>query len=340
MGYRCWVSVFMFAVMSQTEIQAQTLKKTTDFVLGTMDKVSTFFMGCDTNYVTPQKYQFTTQAELSYFADYYRISSSETGRTNAITLESGNPLTLGGYVYWGILGYGHTWTLGDDNESAYRNSFSLNTARFLAEIYTFRSGNSAEIKSVSGVDLKGKPTKFRGLHSDCFGLNAEYIFNHKRYSWPAAFGENAVQRKAAGSWKAGFSYNKIDVELNHDLIDPSIRAEMDSTLIFDKVSYHDYGLSLGYGYNWPFARNCLLAVSVLPTIGYRRSNVFSEHGFILNNLSTDLFFRASLFWNNTKYFTGVVLDIHTYAYRQQKFAMTNSYGTLKFIMGLNFLKKR
>lgn len=309
------------------------------WVMNTMDKVTEFCMGCDTNYVTPQLYQFTTQAELSYFHDYYRITSTENENSH-LTLQSNNPLTVGGYIYWGILGYGRTWTLGDGNSKAFRNSFSLNTARFIAEIYNFKTSGKTRISSVSGIDLDGKNRDFYGLSSDCFGLSAEYIFNHRRYSYPAAFGENAVQRRAAGSWKAGFTFNRIDIDLNRAAIPEYILSEIDTTLLFDNIKYYDYGISFGYGYNWPFYRNCLLAVSVLPTIGYRRSNITAEHGYILGSLSTDVVFRASLFWNNTKYFSGLVLDLHTYAYRERHFGLTNTYGTLKFIAGLNFLKKK
>lgn len=43
------------------------------YIFDAADAVTNFFMGCDTNYVTPQLYEFTAQAELSYWHDYYRI---------------------------------------------------------------------------------------------------------------------------------------------------------------------------------------------------------------------------------------------------------------------------
>ena len=90
-----------------------------------------------------------------------------------------------------------------------------------------------------------------------------------------------------------------------------------------------------------FKRNCLLAVSLLPSIGYRSSNVSEDKSskFNMENISTDLIARASLFWNNTKYFTGLVFEMHTYAYREKHFGLTNSFGTFKLIVGLNIFKK-
>ncbi len=318
-------------------------------VIRAADAVTNFFMGCDTNYVTPQKYEFTAQTELSYFHDYYRMTSSETGQTNSMVLQSGNPLVLGGYVYWSIFGYGHSINVTDIGKpkgahgdgTGYRNSFVLNTASIVAEVYNFKSGKSAKFTDITNVDLSGQDCTFTGLRSRCEGINAQYIFNHRRYSWPAAFGENAVQRRSQGSWKLGFSYNHSTIDFDSEALNPYIMARIDSTLFFTHVSYRDYAVSVGYGYNWAFRKNCIFAVSILPSIGYRRSDI-TEQDFdrdILRRISTDVFFRTSLFWNNTKYFTGIVVDIHTYAYRQHKFSLTNSYGTVKLIMGFNFLKK-
>ena len=317
------------------------------WAVGVMDVISDYLMGCDTSYITPQKYEFSTQMELSYFHDYYRMRSSRSGDDSEMVLQSGNPLSLGIYAYWGPFGIGHSWNVEDigkskskSNVNGYRNSFVLNTARIIGEVYTFGSGKSAKFTRISGIDLEGKDRSFGGLKSECFGVDAQYIFNHSRYSWPAAFGENAVQKKAAGSFKAGISYCRMNISFDPDEISTDIAADIDTTLFFDHVKYTDYAINFGYSYNWPFAHNCLLAVSAIPSIGYRRSEINTNYSKqVLDNISTDLFLRASLFWNNTKYFSGLVLDIHTYSYREKKFSLTNSYGTVKYILGFNFLKK-
>ena len=353
----CYILLMMFSVATMAIEQGDSVrldslpwgKRVLNTVFKGADAVTNFFMGCDTNYVTPQKYEFTAQAELSYWHDFYRMSSSVNGTTKSMSLESGNPLVLGGYVYWSILGYGHSVNLGDigkpkgeTNGTGHRNVFVLNTARIIAEVYTFKSGKSAKFRSISDVDLEGQDRTFKGLSSKCFGIDAQYIFNHRRYSWPAAFGENAVQRKSQGSWKLGFSYNHVTVNFNKNELPTYIAQNIDTTLLFNNVSYKDYAISFGYGYNWAFRRNCILAVSVLPSIGYRQSDIteYNKDKAVLRHISTDVFFRTSLFWNNTKYFTGFVVDLHTYAYRQKKFSLTNAYGTVKYIIGFDFLKKK
>ena len=312
-----------------------------------MSGVENFFMGCDTNYVTPQQYNLTTQMEVSYWHDYYFLRSSQTDKT--MVIQSDPSVILGGYVYYSIFGYGAVWNLNDigikagkTNGTSLRQTFVIHTAKIFAEFYIFNSGKGAEIRSVSGIDTKGKDRTFHGLDSRCNGFNAMYMFNNRHFSWPAAFGANAVQRKSCGSWSVGFQYNHQNITFDKDELPDYMKEKIDSTLLFTRVNYHDYSVSAGYNYNWVLGRNILFAISVIPNIGYRRSNITEAIDFkhlTLNNLSTDLNLRMSLFWNNTRMFSGLILEAHTYDYRKDKFGLTNTYGTLKYLLGVNFWKK-
>lgn len=312
-----------------------------------VDGVTQFFMGCDTAYVTPQQYHITTQGELSYWHDFYHLRSRETG--NNMVIESVPSMVLGGYFYYGILGLGLSWNLndlgkpdGETNGTSMRRSLSLHTARLFAEVFTYSSGKTARITHLTDFDFSGRDRSFSGLNSRLFGLHAFYIFNNRRFSWPAAFGENAVQRRSQGSFTLGFQYNKQAVTFNARELPDYLREDIDPTLLFHRVDYSDYSLSIGYAYNCVLGRNLLLAIAVEPSLGYRRSNI-EEADFthdILNNVSTDLVGRASFFWNNTKLFAGAILELHTYSYRRNTFGLTNTYGTLKFVCGFNCMRKR
>jgi hypothetical protein len=331
------------SIGSSQEIRVKKPSAFSRFLTG----FTNFFMGCDTNYVTPQKYQFTAQAELSYWHDYYRIRSSES--QNRMTIQSVPSLVLGGYLYYGFLGYGISWNLNDigkpngqTNGTSMRQAISINTARIFAEAFLYRSGKTARITHLTDFDFKGKDNSFSGLDSKLFGLQAFYIFNNRKFSWPAAFGENAVQRRSCGSWNLGFQYNHQSITFNDAELPEYLVSTIDTTLLFNGVDYNDYSISIGYSFNWVVRRNLLLAISLQPSIGYRRSNI-EEADFthdILNNVSTDLTTRASVIWNNTKFFSGLILELHTYSYRKSKFGLTNTYGTLKFVLGFNFLKKK
>ncbi len=336
------------AVITQEDtIIAKKDSKRPPLVARMVNGVSNFLMGCDTTYVTPQKYNMTAQMELSYWHDYYFLRSSVT--RNTMIIQSDPSVILGGYVYYSIFGYGAVWNLNDigikagkTNGTSLRQTFVIHTAKIFAEYYTFNSGKGAEIRSVSGINLRGKERAFHGLDSRCNGVNVLYLFNNRHFSWPAAFGANAVQRKSCGSWSAGFQYNHQKISMDAEALPDYLKEDIDSTLLFSSVNYNDYSLSVGYNYNWVLRRNVLFAISLIPNIGYRRSNITEaqeENHSILNNLATDLNLRMSLFWNNTRVFNGIIFETHTYSYRKSKFGLTNTYGTLKYVLGFNFWRK-
>lgn len=333
---------------ADTQLTAEAEKaKRPSLITRVMDGVSNFFMGCDTNYVTPQKYQMTAQTELSYWHDYYYMKSSATN--NSMTIQSDPSVILGAYVYYSILGYGIEWNLNDlgipagkTNGTSMRHSVMLHTAKIFAEYYRFNSGKGAEVRNVSNMDLKGKHLKYSGLNSRCEGASAVYMFNNKHFSWPAAFGANAVQKKSCGSLSVGFQYNHQKITMDRDALPEDIKSDIDTTLLFSKVDYRDYTVSIGYNYNCVLGKNLLLAGSLMPSLGYRRSNIKEEQiqkRSILNDLATDINLRMSLFWNNTRAFTGLIFETHTYSYRKNKFGLTNTYGTLKLLIGVNFWRK-
>ena len=49
---------------------------------------------------------------------------------------------------------------------------------------------------------------FDGVESTVKGFNIYYIFNHRRFSYPAAFSQSTTQRKSAGSPLIGIGYTK------------------------------------------------------------------------------------------------------------------------------------
>ena len=122
---------------------------------------------------------------------------------------------------------------------------------------------------------------------------------------------------------------------------------------------------MGYGYNWVFAKNCLLNISLLPAIAYKKTRINDQPTQSgtnwtqwIRDINFDLITRAGITWNNSKYYVGASLVLHTYDYRKPTFSMTNSFGShtydyrkptfsmtnsfgsLRIYMGFNFWKKK
>ena len=119
-------------------------------------------------------------------------------------------------------------------------------------------------------------------------LNAFYVFNSHRFSYPAAFSQSYIQRLSAGSFLLAASGMGQHATLDWD-------QEM-------KLKMTNIGLGAGYGYNYVPGQGWLLHISGLPTfIVY--SNTSKDNLTVQNNkwrIRTFFGLRLGkrwLFWN-------------------------------------------
>ncbi|MCR5180954.1 MAG: DUF4421 domain-containing protein [Bacteroidaceae bacterium] len=108
-------------------------------------------------------------------------------------------------------------------------------------------------------EITGQRTDFPSdvVTSRLLNLNAYYVFNHRRFSFPAAFTQSYLQLRNAGSWMLSFSCLAGEINARHDatIQNPAIRLRLG-----------DIGVGGGYGYNWVLPHNWLLHGSALPTL--------------------------------------------------------------------------
>ena len=140
---------------------------------------------------------------------------------------------------------------------------------------------------------------------------AYYTFNHRRFSFPAAFTQSYIQRRSAGSWLAGISYQGGNIKTTDALLARNPDAP-DTRIYVGHV-----GIGGGYGYNWVLGRKWLLHFSMLPTfVVFNRNNmtvrderkeaqrmrfnmIFNERAAIVHNFSSRYFAGATLVMNNS-----------------------------------------
>ena len=106
-------------------------------------------------------------------------------------------------------------------------------------------------------DLQG--TLDKGvLRMKMVNVNGYYVFNGRKFSYPAAFVQSFVQRRSAGSWLAGFSYMGGRMKTTDDK--PEVMPNY-------RVYVGHFGIGGGYGYNLVGCHGRLLMhISALPTL--------------------------------------------------------------------------
>ena len=139
-----------------------------------------------------------------------------------------------------------------------------------------------------------------------------YIFNNHRFSYPAAFTQSYIQRRSAGSWLAGFSYQGGNIKTTDQL-----KGRYDSIAPDIRIYTGHFGIGGGYAYNWVIGKKWLIHFSMLPTIVvYNRNNMtvngerrkaqhirfnmlFNERAAIVRNFSSRHFAGITLTMNNS-----------------------------------------
>ena len=237
----------------------------------------------DTLYISPNKYNFAIMLEQSTWFEHYRLGGGKNDHNQSINLAPNANAKIGIYFGWRWIFLGVSFDIKDllgKEKSPYQKKrkelmLNLYSSKFGVDIYSRKTGSDFKITSYSNFDLTNDyvDTHFEGFESKIKGLNAYWIFNHRKFSYPAAFSQSTNQRRSCGSLMAGFSYSQHKITFDQTLLPPEMQEQIRPSLQFHNLKYTDYNLSVGYGYNWVFAKNCLLNVSLLPAIGFKKARV-------------------------------------------------------------------
>ena len=309
------------------------------------------FSYIDENYVEPQHYNWSVMIQGIYNYDFYRLSSTGDNR-QTVTFAPSPTFKFGPYFGWRWLFAGYTFDINHVDVSNLKQEFvfSIYAAQLGADIYYRRTGSDYKIRNVSlgkGMEKEHfENLSFDGLNVGITGFNVYYIFNHQRFSYPAAFAQSTMQKISCGSWMAGFGYMRNSLELDYEKLQNTLqeatnkKVELDSGLMFNSVKYYNVNASVGYAYNWVFARNCLFCSSLSLALAYKKSRGETadedKTGFDINNFNVDGIGRFALVYNNNRWYAGASAIVRAYHYRKSRFAANNIFGNLNLYVGYNF----
>ena len=318
------------------------------------NKAFDWFNKTDTSYVLPDRYNLTLKLEQSTWFEHYHLRSNSDDGNQILGFAPRANTKLGLYLGWRWLVFGYSFDLSSLLKKTREKPrteivFNLYSAKFGMDLYYRKTGSDFRITKCKNFDLSEDyiGTDFNGFNSNIRGLNAYYIFKSDKYSYPAAYSQSTNQIRSCGSPMVGFAYSQHEITFDKNKLPQEIQAQIRPSLNFRSLSYTDYNLSIGYGYNWVFAKNCLLNLSLLPAIGYKKARINdlpttpdSNWTQWVKDINFDLITRAGITWNNGKYYVGATLILHTYDYRKGNLSMTNSFGSLKVYAGFNFWKRK
>lgn len=310
----------------------------------------------DTTYISPNYYNFTAMGQNTNFFQTYKLMGRDAeGNVQSISTKPAPNVKVGPYFGWRWIFLGYTFdithprALGKSSEF----NFSLYSSMLGCDFVYIKNSGDFRLRRTEGFE--GVENKafynypFTGLDASTTSFSAYYVFNHRHFSYPAAYNQSTVQRKSCGSVMLGLGFSKQHISFDyHKLPSVLIGEEGDEKIVeelkFSSIDYNYYYASVGYAYNWVFARNWLLGVSVMPSVGIRKAKgekIKGNEVFLdLKNFSFDCTSRFGLVWNNAHWFAGGSFISHLYAYRKNRLSLTNSVNFANIYVGFFFNRKK
>ncbi|MBQ6652252.1 MAG: DUF4421 domain-containing protein [Prevotella sp.] len=334
--------------------ETSTLQKNVDAAY----KVVKSLNHIDTLYIEPQHFNYTVMLQNTNTYEVYRLNDNEG---HSITFAPRPSVKIGPYFGWRWLFLGYTIDVSHLGDSKTKEEYdlSLYSSKIGIDLFYRKSGNDYLIREMDlGKDINTSAIKnahYDGLNASIKGFNVYYIFNHRRFSYPAAFSQSTVQRISCGSPLVGIGYtrhslsvdwNKLGQVVEQRLGTDVAEERINKSLMFEKIQYTDVSVSGGYAYNWVFARNWLFASSLSLALAYKRTkgdsryDHFTLRNFTIKNFNLDGVGRFGIVWNNTRWYAGTSAIMHAYNYNKKEFSTNNIFGSINIYVGFNFMRRR
>ena len=272
----------------------------------------------DTNYVVRPQGRLTLKVRMNQTGNSIHAKGTVNGLYSKADLSTSHKTTFSlAAIYRGIgVGFAVNPAKWKGIYKDYEFNLNYYSNRLSLDLSYQRS------ESLAG-DIKGDRGEQHLLDEDLkmkvLNMVGYYAFNHRRFSFPAAFTQSYIQRRSAGSWLAGISYQGGSIETTDKLKERNPNAP-DVRIYLGHI-----GIGGGYGYNWVLGNKWLLHFSMLPTfVVFNRNNmtvngvrkkakhmrfnmIFNERVAVVRNLSPRYFIGATLVMNNSIFDDDVVV---------------------------------
>jgi len=271
------------------------------------------FSQIDTTYIEQQKYNFTVMLYNSNTYERYTLKSKDGQR---VTFSPDMSYRVGPYFGWRWICLGYTIdlrhvSLSSDHSTKKEFDMSFYSNQIGLDLFYRRSGNDYKVKRMTvgdGEEVEAmNRVGFDGIQVGITGFNLYYIFNHKKFSYPAAYSQSTIQRRSAGSPLVGIGYThhslKLDAPKLARLVHEKTLGEvaLDSSFYFDKNQvlrhFRQWRIRLQLGVRAQLAfRRVAFAGTGLQTIREASHPTFSRISrFIISTLTV----WAVLPWSGT-----------------------------------------
>ena len=176
-----------------------------------------------------------------------------------------------------------------------------------------------------------------GMRMNVVNASAYYIFNNRKFSYPAALYQNYYQLRSAGSWLAGISVQSGSIKTTDEL---KARSPLAPEV---HLTFANVALGGGYGYNLVLGKRSqwLLHLSALPSFVVYKHNCLTvnddemkDHGLCFNMIFNE---RASVVYHfSPRYNVGASLIMSNSIYNHDDIKINQNKWLARAFFGVRF----
>ena len=313
-----WIFTLILSVITTIEATAQTrdqqMRSKVDSVLAERYYKTPY----DTNYVVRPEGKLTLKVRINQTGNDFHAKGTVNDIYSKADLSTNHKTTFSVAAIYRGIGIGMAINPAkwkgfykdyEFNLNYYSNRLSLDFSYQRSESLAGDIYRDDNLQQMQSGDITMKVANLAGYYS----------FNHRRFSFPAAFTQSFIQQRSAGSWLAGISYQGGSLKTSSGLKERNPNAPEVS------IEIGHIGIGGGYGYNWVLGKKWLLHFSMLPTfVVYNRNKftvnderkhakrmrfnmLFNERVAIVHNFSSRYFAGATLVMNNSVFDDNMVV---------------------------------
>lgn len=133
------------------------------------------------------------------------------------------------------------------------------------------------------------------------GGSVQYVLNHDKFSYRAAFLQNEWQKKTAGTWIIGFEIYTGRIRADSSII-PTVKSGIKSDPRRDRVRYFEVGPNGGYAYTYVFDEHYFVTASGSLSLDFGTTSL--DDGTTKENkqgISPNTFLRFVVGYNSSRW---------------------------------------
>lgn len=312
------VAAFLLTISNETCAQSrdQQMRAKVDSALSARYYKTSY----DTNYVVRPEGSLTLKLRVNQSGDDFHVKGDKDGVSSKADLNTNFKTTVSiGASYRGISA---SLSLNPAKMKGAYNDYEFNLAYYSSRLSLDASYHRSA--TLAGDINRGDATEHLeagDVKLKMANLTGYYVFNHRRFSYPAAFTQSYIQRRSAGSWLAGISYQGGSIETTDEFKGKMSHAPD----VYIHIGL--LGIGGGYGYNWVLGKKWLIHFSMLPTIVIYNHNymivndvrrnaqhfrlgmmIFNERAAVIYNFSPHYFAGATLTMSNSFFDNDVTVN--------------------------------